>query len=33
MLDGYLQDDTFQARIDEPDLIIASEAKADPSAF
>ncbi|MNI52175.1 Inner spore coat protein H [compost metagenome] len=33
MLDGYLQDDTFQARIDELDTMISSYVKADPSAF
>ncbi|WP_159067709.1 hypothetical protein [Paenibacillus ihuae] len=33
MLDGYLQDDPFQARIEEPDQMIASEAKAALSAF
>ncbi|WP_310832785.1 CotH kinase family protein [Paenibacillus pedocola] len=33
MLDGYLQDDTFQTRIDELDTLISSHVKADPSAF
>lgn len=33
MLDGYLQDDTFQARMDELDTMITSYVKADPSAF
>lgn len=33
MIDGYLQDDTFQARMDELDQMISSYVKADPSAF
>ncbi|WP_342565762.1 CotH kinase family protein [Paenibacillus sp. FSL R7-0345] len=33
MIDGYLQDDTFQARMDELDAMISSYVKADPSAF
>ncbi|AIQ52248.1 CotH kinase family protein [Paenibacillus sp. FSL R7-0331] len=33
MIDGYLQDDTFQARMDELDTMISSYVKADPSAF
>lgn len=33
MINGYLADDTFQARIDELDTMISSYVKADPSAF
>ncbi|AIQ29241.1 spore coat protein CotH [Paenibacillus sp. FSL P4-0081] len=33
MLSGYLKDETFQARINELDTMIASYVKADPSAF
>ncbi|WP_342439705.1 CotH kinase family protein [Paenibacillus sp. FSL L8-0436] len=33
MLDGYLQNDTFKARIQELDTMISSYVKADPSAF
>ncbi|WP_028530839.1 CotH kinase family protein [Paenibacillus sp. HW567] len=33
MLDGYLQTDTFQARMDQVDTMISSYVKADPSAF
>ncbi|WP_052380457.1 CotH kinase family protein, partial [Paenibacillus camerounensis] len=33
MIDGYLQDDTFQSRMDELDTMISSYVKADPSAF
>ncbi|KAI7254120.1 hypothetical protein KC345_g11293, partial [Hortaea werneckii] len=33
MLDGYLKDETFQARISELDSMISSYVKADPSAF
>jgi spore coat protein CotH len=33
MINGYLADDTFQARMDELDTMISSYVKADPSAF
>ncbi|MEK4064364.1 MULTISPECIES: CotH kinase family protein [Paenibacillus] len=33
MLDGYLQNDTFKARIQKLDTMISSYVKADPSAF
>ncbi|AIQ17718.1 spore coat protein CotH [Paenibacillus sp. FSL H7-0357] len=33
MLDGYLQNDTFKARIQELDTMISSYVKADPSTF
>lgn len=33
MINGYLADDTFQARMDELDSMISSYVKADPSAF
>ncbi|WP_339315722.1 CotH kinase family protein [Paenibacillus sp. FSL R10-2734] len=33
MINGYLADDTFQARMDELDKMISSYVKADPSAF